>query len=81
MRIESKFLTADAEVLSMRLEARQLVLEGRVKGFMPMVIRVGVDDARAFARLLGRAATDAVTSRLRRARPGAPVSEPAPRPT
>jgi hypothetical protein len=51
MRIESKFLTADAEVVAIRVEGGELVLEGRVKGFMPMVIRVGRADIENFLRV------------------------------
>ncbi len=64
MKIESKFLTADAEVVSIRLEGREVVLEGRVKGFLPMVIRVGPDDARAFIRALVQSARTAVARKL-----------------
>lgn len=66
MKIESKFLTADAEVLALRIEGRVMVIEGRVKGFMPVVIRVGPEDLRALARLLtanARASVRAAVSR------------------
>jgi len=66
MKIESKFLTADAEILAIRIEGREMVLEGRVKGFMPMVIRVSPDDLRAFAQILRRTAQEVIARRLGR---------------
>ena len=67
MKIESKFLTADAEVVSVRIEGREVVLEGRVKGFLPMVIRVGPDDARALLKALLQVARTAVARKLGKA--------------
>ena len=64
MKIESKFLTAEAEVVSIRLEGREIVLEGRVKGFLPMVIRVGPEDARTLLKALVQSARTAVARKL-----------------
>lgn len=66
MKIESKFLTADAELVSIRIEGREMVLEGQLKGFLPMVIRIGPGDLRAFAKALARATEEAIARRLGR---------------
>ena len=46
MRVESKFLTADVRIVSVQLHGRRLVVEGLVKGFLPMRVEVGPEDLR-----------------------------------
>ena len=71
MRVESKFLTADARIQSVKLCGRTVVMETLVKGVLPMKVELGPGDLRQMGRLLAHEArerlTAAVSARLPRA--------------
>lgn len=51
MKVISKFLTADVEIVGARLEGRTLIVEGMVKGFMPMTVETDLGDVVQMIRL------------------------------
>ncbi|MBI4613822.1 MAG: hypothetical protein HY720_09450 [Planctomycetes bacterium] len=65
MKITSKFLTAEARIMSAKIEKRKLVIEGLVKEFMPMTIEIGGKDLAELLRALvpGRRARAGGTAR------------------
>jgi len=44
MKVVSKFLTADVEIVAARLEGGKVVIEGMIKGFMPMRVETDLAD-------------------------------------
>lgn len=77
MKVVSKFLTADVEIVAARLEGKKVVIEGMIKGFMPMRVETDLTD---FVTMI-RVATQPIRERLAAHLPGrlgAFVSPPAP---
>lgn len=52
MRVESKFLTADARVVAIERVGRRIVVHGLVKEFMPMKVEFGPEDLGELLRVL-----------------------------
>jgi hypothetical protein len=89
MKVESKFLTAEVQITGAELSARRVVIDGLVKGFMPMKVIVDGNDLKRLIQLLlkpvlerlesmlpgplGRALAQVVTTRGE----GSPAVEPA----
>jgi hypothetical protein len=64
MRVVSKFLTADVQITRVGLAGGKLVMEGMVKGFMPMTVELGPGDVTGMARVLSRPLRELVAARL-----------------
>ena len=47
-------MTANMRITNVRREGKDLVVEGLVKEFMPMVVRVNFDDAKAMSEVVAR---------------------------
>ncbi|MBT3221408.1 MAG: hypothetical protein HN348_20175, partial [Proteobacteria bacterium] len=54
MRIKSKYMTANMRITNVRREGKDLVVEGLVKEFMPMVVKVDFDDVKAMSKVMAR---------------------------
>ena len=64
MRVVSKFLTADVQITRVGLAGGKLVVEGMVKGFMPMTVELGPGDVTGMARVLSRPLRELVAARM-----------------
>lgn len=52
MRVESKFLTADARVVAIERVGRRIVVHGLVKEFMPRTVEFGPEDLAELLKVL-----------------------------
>lgn len=80
MKIISKFLTADVEIVGARLEGRKIIIEGMVKGFMPMTVETDFGDVVQMIRVASQPIRERLAARLP-GRFGAFMASPAPETT
>ncbi len=64
MKVISKFLTADVEIVAVRIEAGKLVVEGMIKGFMPMRVETDLSDIAQMIRVASQPLRERVAERL-----------------
>ncbi len=64
MRVVSKFMTADVRIVRVTYEDGQIVVEGMVKEFMPMTVKMGPSDVAEMAMAVSRPLRERLASRL-----------------
>lgn len=64
MRVESKFLTADARITSVTVKDRSVIMEALVKEFMPMKVEMSPADFKQVAKLMAEPLLNRVEGRM-----------------